>query len=67
MRGHRCLVGAARRWRRPAAGRGRCMYIVTIMLNFMNAGHGTLTESRYHAGRISAAQHEFHRRLKFDV
>eukprot|EP00972_Heterocapsa_arctica_P001787 255460-Heterocapsa_arctica.AAC.1 len=33
----------------------------------MNARHGALTESRFHVGRISAGQHEFHRRLKIDV
>eukprot|EP00972_Heterocapsa_arctica_P065841 9717262-Heterocapsa_arctica.AAC.1 len=49
------------------AGIGAWLYVVTIMLNFMNAGHGELTEAKFHTGRISAGQHEFHRRLKIDV
>eukprot|EP00972_Heterocapsa_arctica_P043499 6422243-Heterocapsa_arctica.AAC.1 len=49
------------------SGIGAWLYVVTIVLNFISAGHGALTDAKFHSGKISAGQQEFHRRLMDDV
>eukprot|EP00972_Heterocapsa_arctica_P084302 12419535-Heterocapsa_arctica.AAC.1 len=41
--------------------------ITIFALNFIYSGRAALAEIRFHTGRPSAAQLEFHRRLRRDV